>query len=502
MILSSWVILEEEKSTRRLSEIVRIGGYLVAGGALLGFSVGVYLLFNRALFSFFIRIGQFEVMSYFLGVFIPSFTILIVIGYLFATTFRLKEADLSSVALLCVLSLLCMVLSALSVFYFISFLGGFLTLTVLIKAYTKPAFKTLSKREAFFMVEMGAMLVASFSSIFLSMWLLSNVFQTYAMGFYVSYSPYALLLAGVLSFLMFFLIPLWGSRGTNAGLCGALSLTMTILSYLFVVQNQYVFFNPPAYIGVFMLLLGFISALVGELFYVKLFLSEPSSLTVIQTSSILYQGEFCPHCGKPRVTASENLCSYCGRSLMWTPYAPFCSSCGRLVPNQVETCPHCQQDIGNKRTYFRLEDAQEQALADKLVTESRKKKSWITKRLPRMFQTLQGIGQVLWGFSRLFNAAIERLSLTARDTVFIVILTYVFGFLSFIGYVRVGTSRLTTYDILVFSYGFPLEWLQVKATSLFYVYDVAILWISLAFDVILYFLASLALVYGVVRWRR
>jgi len=42
----------------------------------------------------------------------------------------------------------------------------------------------------------------------------------------------------------------------------------------------------------------------------------------------------------------------------------------------------------------------------------------------------------------------------------------------------------------------------VKATSLFYVYDVAILWISLAFDVILYFLASLALVYGVVRWRR
>lgn len=496
--------MEEEKTSERLTEVLRIGGYLTAGGAFVGFSIGLYLLLNRTLFSFFIRIGAFEVMSYFLGVFMPSFIILIVIGYLFATTFGLKKTELSNVVSLCVLSFLSIVLSALSVFYFISFLGGFLTLTALIKAYTKPMFKTLSKREAFFMVEIGAMLVASFSALSLLMWLLSNVFQTYAMGSYVSYSPYALMLVGVISFLMFFSIPLWGSQGANAGVCGALGLVMTILSYLFVVQNQYVLFNAPAYIGIFMLVLGFISALFGELLYVRLFFSAPTEPTDILTLTPLYDGKYCPYCGKQRVTSSQNLCSDCGRSLMWTPYAPFCSSCGRLVPTLAQTCPHCKENIGSKRIYFQLRDTTEQAVAGKLVTESRKKRPWIINGLLKMAELLlQAVGRGLDFVSTFFNAVIERLSLTLKEVVVIIILTYLLGFVSFVGYVRVESSKPVPYehDAIVFSYGLPLQWILVTAYPISYVYDVAILWIPLAFDVVLYFLVSLALVYGVAKLR-
>jgi len=493
----------EEKAIGRVSEIVKIGGYLVTGGALAGFSVGIYLLFNRPLFSFLIRIGQFEVMGYFLAVFMPSFIVLIIIGYLFATTFGLKRFDLSNVVPLCILSLLCLVLSALSVFYFISFLGGFLTLTAILKAYTKPTFKTLSKGAAFFLVEIGAMFVASFSALFLLMWFISNFFETYAMGFLVSYSPYALLLVAALSFLMFFAIPAWGSRGTNSGFCGALGLLMTILSYLFVVQNLYVFFNASAYIGMFMLVAGFAFALVGSLMYVRLFFSEAAAPTTVPASSLLYDGKYCPNCGKPRVTAIQSLCSHCGRSLMWTPYTPFCSSCGRLVPSQAQTCPHCREDIRNKRIYFELKYAEEQVIAKKLMTESMKKKSWIMKGVLKMLQMLQTVGKpALQSVNRFFQAVNERLSLTFRETVFIVILTYLLGFLSFVGYVRVETSKIVTYDAFVFNYGFPLAWLQVTTLGIAYVYDIAVLWIPLVFDILLYFLASLALVYGVARLRR
>jgi len=492
--------LEEEKTVGRLSKTLRISGYLVAGGALMGFSIGVYLLFNRALFSFFVGILSFEVMSYFLTVFIPSFAILIVIGYLFATTLGLKSDELSNVVPLCILSLLCMALSALSVFYLISFFGGLLTLTALTKAYTKPTFNTLSKREAFFMVEIGAMFVASFSSLFLLMWL---VFQTYAMGSYVSYSPFALIVVGAISFLSFFVIPLWGSRGTNAGFCGAFGLVMSILSYLFVVQNQYVLFNTPAFIGMFMLVLGFVLAVVGELLYVRLFFSEPAVATTVLTSTLLFHGRYCPYCGKPRVTTLQNLCSYCGRSLMWTPYAPFCSSCGLLVPTNAQKCPHCREDIREKRVYFHSMDAREEAIADKLMTKPRKKESWIMKGQPKMARMLQTVEQAVGSIYSLLNAVIERLSLTLRQAVIIIILTYLFGFLSFIGYVRVEPSQQITVDIIVLNYGFPLEWLQVKVNPfpIPHVFDVGVAWASLGVNVVLYFFMSFALVYGVSRLR-
>jgi hypothetical protein len=503
MLKVVWSPLEEERTIGRLSRILRISGYLVAGGALVGFSIGLYLILNREFFSFLVNIQTLEVMSYFLGVFMPSFVILIVIGYLLATTLGLKRLNLSNVAPLCVLSLLCMVLSSLSFFYFISFVGGLMTLTALVMAYTKPSFNILSKREAFFMVEIGALFVAASSALLLSLWLLSNVFQTYAMGFYASYSPYALLMFGIIGFLMFFLIPFWGSKGTNAGMCGVVGLVMTFLSYLFVVQNQYVLFNSPAYVSMFLLVLGLVLAVVGGLLYVRLFFSEPTELTVL-TSPMLHHGKYCPYCGNPRVTASQSLCSYCGRSLLWTPYAPYCSSCGRLVPTDAHNCPHCREDIGDKRVIFQMQTATEQAIVSKVVKESAKEKSWIMKKLSKVTVILRTIGKGVWSVVGLVDTVINRLGLTFKETVVILILTYAFAFISFISHVSIVPARLGNWDMYILGYGLPLEWLQVfwLPRPMAYVRDVNVLWISLILDFMFYFLASLALVYGVARLRR
>jgi len=477
---------------------------MTAGGALVGFSVGIYLLFDRALFSYFVQIAQFEVLSYFLSVFMPSFIILIVIGYLLATTLGLKRTNLSSLVPLCVLSLLSMVLSALSIFYFISFLGGFLTLVVLIRAYAKPAFRSLSPSLAFFFLELGAMFVVSFSMLFLLMWIVSNIFVTYAMGFFGSSSPVALLLVGVLAFLLFFVVPLWGHRGTDLGLSGALGFAILVLSYLFVIQSEYVLFNASAYVGMSLLIAGFALMMTGNLMYFRLFFFVPEA-PVISVVSTLLQGRYCPYCGKPRLTAVQNVCSSCGRSLTWTPYAPFCSACGRLVSNDAQVCPHCHEDIKDKQIHFNLRETQEQAIANKVVIESEKKKSWMMKGFLRITRSLQTVGGTLRSAKRFLSIMIERMSLTLKEVVFMIILTYLFGFIAFVSYKRVALMNPLSSKLTLFYYGFPLEWLQVSAQLSLkrtQVYDINILWISLVLDAVLYFLASFALVYGVTRLRR
>jgi hypothetical protein len=393
--------LEEERAIARLSEIIKIGGYLVAGGALVGFSIGIYLIFNNALFSFFkgvICIGQSEVLSYFLSIFIPSFVILVVTGYLFATTLELKRVSLSNIIPLCTLAILCMVFSALSIFYLISFLGGALALMAVIRAHARPRFKNSAERRAFFLMETGAMFVASFSLLSFSMWLISNFFPSYAKGFYEGYSPFSLLMVGTPSILTFFATSPWSSRGTNAGKCGALGLVMIILSCLFVAQNRYVLSNASAYISVFMLILGYVLSVAGDLTCVRLSFSKPPDPIIAVTASLLNQGTYCPYCGKPRVTASQSSCSHCGRSLMWTPYAPFCTSCGRLVPTNAQTCPHCLENIGNKLMYFDLEATEEQAIAGKVMKESTKEKSRIPKASLSLPRRLRPVWQELGKF--------------------------------------------------------------------------------------------------------
>jgi hypothetical protein len=188
---------------------------------------------------------------------------------------------------------------------------------------------------------------------------------------------------------------------------------------------------------------------------------------------------------------------------MWTPYAPFCVSCGRLIPTNASTCPHCRDDIRDKQVYFGLKDAQEQAIVDRLITESTKKKSWIMKGLLRISRMSQRVEKTLGTVNRCLNAFAERLALTLKEGVFIITLTSIFAFLSFIGYNRVELAKLYTIDILIFHYGFPLEWLQVKVNPHpSHVFDVGILWASLLLNIMLYFFMSFALVYGATKLRR
>jgi hypothetical protein len=490
--------MEQEKTVGRLPEIVRIGGYLIAGGALIGFSASLYLLLNRVLFSLILQIGQPEIMIYFLSVLMPSFVGLIVTGYLFATTLRLKKTDLSGTMPLIVLSLFSLILSGITIFYFISFLGAFLTLIALLKAYAKPSFKTFAHREAFFLLELGALFVTSFSLLFLSMGILNSMFETYALGSFASFSAYALLSVAALSLFMFLVIPRWGSGGMSAGISGGLGLVMSVLSYLFVVQNRYVLFNASAHLGMLLLVGGFISALIGELLYLKLFFFEPSVSFSVPASSILYGGQYCPYCGKPRQTVVQKVCSSCGRDLMWTPYVPFCTSCGRLVSANIDACPHCREDIRNKRSYFQQSIASEKAIVDKLEAESRKMETWHIKTLTRITSVMRRYLRIAK-----LRSTLDRLNLTLKETVVILILTYLFGFVSFISYKRPEYTKLGTYDIAIHSYGLPFECLKVRTwLRPIFVYDIIILWIPLLADIFLYFMAAFALVYGIARWRR
>lgn len=347
-----------------------------------------------------------------------------IIGYLFATTLGFEKAGLSNFMRLCLLSLLCLVLSAFSVFYLISFLGGFLALTALVIGFTRPEFKTLSKGEAFFLAEVGSMLVASFSSIFILMWVVSSFFQTYAFGSYGSFSPYALLGVEVLSFLMFFAIPFMDVRGINVGLSGAFGLLLSSLSFVSALQNRYALLNPTAYLGIFMLVLGYVLVLVGDLMCLRVFLKELQTPSITLVSSPLEQGKYCPYCGKPREIASQVFCYHCRRSLLWAPNAPFCTSCGQLVPTSAQMCPHCQDNIRDKGVYFHTKDLREQKIADRLVAKSMKRRPWMIRGLSKMSRALKPGVDV-------FPSV--RLPLDLMDAVFIVVAACVFSFLFFWG---------------------------------------------------------------------
>jgi hypothetical protein len=125
--------------------------------------------------------------------------------------------------------------------------------------------------------------------------------------------------------------------------------------------------------------------------------------------------------------------------------------------------------------------------------------------LLKMFEMLQTVERALLKVTRFFNVVIERLSLTLKEAALIIIFTYLFGFLSFISYKRVENPELQEAgDYLFHYYGFPLEWLKVKTMfrPVSFVYGVEIAWASLVLNVMLYFLASFALVYGVAKLRR
>ena len=334
-------------------KILRTGGYVLLLGIFIGVTFGVYTLFNPSLFLVVINISQYEATLFFLGVYLPSFIIIVALGYLFATT-SVERLSLWRTFTLCTLILLCLTLSALSILNLLSFLGGILVLIAVVLAYTKPTFKALWKREACFLVEAGNILIASGSTLFLLMWFISRFLQTYSPGIYgVSYSHvYVLLIIEVLSLLTFIATPLLCLHGANKGPCGILSLTISILSFVTLIQNRYVYFNLSTYPGIFLLSIGAILTFCGAFIYIKLFLSE-ATLFPTFAPSFLYQGNYCPYCGEPWTNANEDFCSACRRSLHREVKMSFCPYCGRLVRQNTKNCPHCGEAIESLPVYIR-----------------------------------------------------------------------------------------------------------------------------------------------------
>jgi hypothetical protein len=103
----------------------------------------------------------------------------------------------------------------------------------------------------------------------------------------------------------------------------------------------------------------------------------------------------------------------------------------------------------------------------------------------------------------MFNTLLNRVNLTVKEALFIMILTYVFGFIAFISYVRVDYLAISRGFLVTASYGFPAEWLYVKSYSypILHSSGVDVLPAWLIVDVILYFLAAFLIVYGIKRLR-
>jgi len=479
------MVLLERETEQKILRVLKIGGFIVLLGIFIGITLGVYTLFNPPLFLILINISQHEATLFFLGVYLPSFVIIVALGYVFVTTQKIKKFNLWRTFALSILILLCLILSALSIFNFLSFFGGFLVLTAVILAHTKPTFKALWKREACFLVETGTVLIASSSLLFLLIWSISGFLQTYSSGIYeTNYSyPYILLVMGSLSLFTFFMAPLLCLHRTNKGLCGILSLTMSILAFITIIQNQYIYFNLSAYQGIFLAIIGTILTFCGGLICIKLSLSE-AIFSTAPGLSFLYWGKHCPYCGESWVNFKKDVCSSCGRSLNLKSEISFCPHCGRLVTQNAGDCPHCMEDIGSLPVYISL---------SKLRGEG-----FIMKRgkLGKLQKTLGVLSKHIAGI-------LGRIQLPLKESVYIGILTFLITFLSFIGYIR--TEPAAAQGCFVYHYGFPLEWLEVpfsvQIPFLYYIMrgGVRIIWIALILDFTFYFLLAFIVVHGIAK---
>lgn len=473
------VLLKKRKTEQEPLRFLRTGGYVVLFGIFVGLTLGVYSLFNPPLFPILINISQYEATVFFSSVYLPSFVIIVALGYLFATTPKLGKFNLWRTATLSTLILVCLTLSALAILNILSFLGGLLALAAVILAYTKPTFKALWKREACFFVETGTILIASASMLFFLMWLISRFLQTYSTGIYgVTHSyPIVLLVIAALSLATFLVTPFLGLHGANVGLSGTLGITISVLSFITIIQNQHVYFNLSAYHGIFLASIGTILSFCGALIYIKLFLSEVL-LSSTLAPSFLYWGKYCPYCGEAWIDFNKDFCVSCRRSLSWKLKTSFCPYCGRLVPASIRICPHCREGIESLPVYISVRKPKEERYLTK-------------KEKPGRLQTALGF------FSDHVDL-LARAGLSFKEFVYVCIIALLFVFLSFIGHVRTEPAAMN--GLLVSHYGFPLEWLEVFfffPSSL--VYNVRFIWIYLILDFVLYFLLATAIMYGLTK---
>jgi hypothetical protein len=468
------VMVQKEDWARDALKVMRVGGYALLAGILIGISFGVYALFNPHFFLAFFNISKYEATSLFLGMYLPSLVVIVGVGYMFATKSRLGSLSMRRTGVLCALVVLCLTLASLSIFNALAVFGGILALAAVVHAQTQPSFKVLWKREACFLVEIGSMLIVSASTFFLLMLALSKTLQTYSAGVYqVSYSyPYVLLGIAVLSSLTFVVTPLIGLRGSRTGVCGVLAFAVGVASFVAATQNDYVYSNPSVYQGFFLLGVGVAMTFAGALTYVKLSLSGellPSPLN----SSFVYKGGHCPHCGASWEDPNQHICSNCRQSLYSEQVISFCPHCGRLVQQDAKKCPHCGEDVTTLPVHVSV-------------------------------KTSKGKG--------LFSRILDSLGLSLKEFVLILILLVLFNFVSYLGYVR---TEATNQGLTIIShYGVPLEWLQMisigtstparsgRGTIIQYGLEgVGVAWAPLILDLTLYFLLAFAIVYGIARLR-
>jgi hypothetical protein len=423
----------------------------------------------------FINISQYEATLFFLAVYLPSFVIIVAIGYFFATGSRLEKLDFWRMTILTALIILCLTLSSLSIFNLVSLVGGIFALAAVILAFATPTFRTLWKREACFFVETGTILSLSGSMLFLLMWVISRFFETYSTGMYdVSpIYPYLLLVITTLSFLTFAATPYLGLYGNNVGISGILAATLGALSILTLFQNQYVYFNPSLYLGLLMVGVGTVMTFLGAFVFVRLSLSS-SLFSPSTRASFLYKGSYCPNCGEPWTDSRSDICASCKRSLKQELKVSFCPYCGRLTSKNATHCMHCNEEMVSLPVYISL------------VEEEEKEK--------------------------VFVKALDRVDFSLKDLVFTLSLTFIFMFLSFILYARTDTPGFGA--PIVFYHGYPLEWLQVSLVlipvriphaqstqSSLTASTVSIEWVALLIDALLYFVLAFVIVYMISKLR-
>jgi hypothetical protein len=223
--------------------------------------------------------------------------------------------------------------------------------------------------------------------------------------------------------------------------------------------------------GVFLVGAGIASIFFGALVYVRLFLSQTASPTVLM-SSFVFRGKYCPHCGEPWTDSARTMCSSCGQSLNWRPEIPFCPYCGRLVPKGSQTCPHCKEDVGSRPVSYSLRKLE-------------KKEIWSIDRGSKMQRTLRAVA--------------KRFPLTSKELVYVIILTFAFAFAIFIGYVRSEPHpEWAEFGFFLIHYGFPFEYIAIT-TKIGAAGKATISLTALALDFATYFVVSFFIVWGILK---
>jgi hypothetical protein len=463
---------------RDFSRIMRVGGYVLLIGILVGITFGMYALFNPRFFMVFLNISEYEAPSFFLGIYLPGLVAIVGIGYVLATRSQLISLGTRRAAILCTLIVLSLTISLLSIFNIVAVIGGIIALAAVILAQTKPSFKILWKREASFLVEIGSMLIVSASMFFLLMLFISMFFRTYSPGVYTIKSGYSyiLLVIAIMSLLTFAITPIIGLQGSKTGLIGILAIATSLSSFFATIQNEYVYSNPAIYQGLSLLGIGIAMGLVGALIYFRLFLTG-ELVDESLNSSFVYKGRHCPHCGASWKDPKQHVCSNCNQNLYSEQSTSFCPHCGRLVNLASKNCPHCNEDVTSLPVHISFKPFKE------------------NEGLPK---------RILMNFG-----------LSAKELFTTVLLFIIFNFAAFVSYVRVESPTVVKAGSeTIRYYGLPLEWLQIVAlwesrqsrTPGLYQWTlsferVAVNYSALILDFSLYFLLAFVIVYGISKLR-